>query len=314
MGGRVWAESEIGAGSVFHVAARFRLPPDGTADHSEDDLASVAGWPVLIVDDNATNRLILEEMTQRWGMIPSIAKCAQEAIGVLKQSQQAGAPVPLVLSDVNMPEVDGLTLTEWIREDPSLFDTTIIVLTSGARPEEMQRCHDLEIAAYLMKPVKQSELLRTIKSALGVVVPEAERVATCSESMTSTLSPLRVLLAEDSLMNQKLATGLLEKHGHTVTVANNGREAVGATKSQSFDVVLMDVEMPEMDGLEATAVIRQEERQSGEHIPIIALTAHAMTGDRERCLEAGMDDYVSKPIRSEQLFEALESVLSGRHV
>ena len=316
MGGRIWAESELGKGSAFHVTARFKLSHIDEANRSDDDPAGLDGLPVLIVDDNATNRLILEEMTQRWGMIPTLAAGAREAIDVLQQLHKAGARVPLVLSDVNMPEVNGLTLTEWIRQDPNLSDTRVIVLTSGARPEDLKRCTELDVAAYFMKPVKQSELLRAVKSSLGVAVPGEEPAGTHAGGSTSkrTLTSLKVLLAEDSLVNQKLAIGLLEKHGHTITIANNGREAVAAATSQQFDVVLMDVEMPEMDGLEATAVIRRIEQQSDEHLPIIALTAHAMTGDRERCLAAGMDDYVSKPIRSEQLFATLESVLAGRRV
>jgi CheY-like chemotaxis protein len=210
-----------------------------------------------------------------------------------------------------MPEVDGLTLTEWIRQDPDLADTTVIVLTSGIHPDDMRRCDELGVAAHLMKPIKQSELLAAIEMSLGVAVPEDERVEASLDDAKETLPPLRVLLAEDSLVNQKLAIGLMEKCGHSVMVANNGKEAIVALASQQFDVVLMDVEMPEMDGFEATAVIRVKERQTGEHIPIIAMTAHAMKGDRERCLEAGMDDYVSKPIRAKRLFKTLESVLQG---
>ena len=274
--------------------------------------AGVRETRVLIVDDNATNRLILEEMTRNWGMQPAAVGSAREAISVLRQSHQAGARVPLVLSDVNMPEVDGLTLTEWIRQDPDLADTTVIVLTSGARPDDMRRCDELKVAAHLMKPVKQSELLGAIEMSLGAAVPEDEGMEASPGEPKEALPPLHVLLAEDSLVNQKLAIGLMEKHGHSVVVANNGKEAIAALASDQFDVVLMDVEMPEMDGLEATAVIRVKERQTGKHVPIIAMTAHAMKGDRERCLEAGMDDYVSKPIRAQQLFDTLRSVLQDR--
>jgi CheY-like chemotaxis protein len=312
MGGRIWAESEIGEGSVFHFTARFKLALSKPAEIPRIESVGVSETRVLIVDDNATNRLILEEMTRNWGMQPTAVGSAREAISVLHQFQKAGARVPLVLSDVNMPEVDGLTLTEWIRQEPDLADTTIIVLTSGTHPDDMKRCDELKVAAYLMKPVKQSELLSAIEMSLGVAVRQDERVEAFPGEPQESLPPMHVLLAEDSLVNQKLAIGIMEKYGHSVMVANNGKEAIAALASHKFDVVLMDVEMPEMDGLEATAVIRVKERQTGEHIPIIAMTAHAMKGDRERCLEAGMDDYVSKPIRVKQLFETLESVLQ-RH-
>jgi CheY-like chemotaxis protein len=176
----------------------------------------------------------------------------------------------------------------------------------------MKRCEELRVAGRLMKPVKQSELLDAIAMSMGFMASEAEGEKAVRRERSAELPPLRVLLAEDSLVNQRLAIGLMKKHGHSVTVANSGKEAIAALESQRFDVVLMDVEMPEMDGLEATAVIRVKERQTGKHVPIIAMTAHAMKGDRERCLEAGMDGYVSKPIRAQQLFETLRSVLEHR--
>jgi PAS domain S-box-containing protein len=309
MDGRIWAESEIGNGSRFHFAARFKLASGKPFDAPRVAPRRVRETGVLIVDDNATNRLILEEMTRSWGMHPTAVGSAREAISVLQQSQEPGAQMPLVLSDVNMPEVDGLTLTEWIRQDPALADTTVIILTSGTHADDMERCNELKVAAHLMKPVKQSELLGAIEMSLESATAENAEAEPYPGRPRRELPPMRVLLAEDSLVNQRLASGLMEKSGHSVVVANNGKEAIAALASQQFDVVLMDVEMPEMDGLEATAVIRVKERQTGEHIPIIAMTAHAMRGDRERCLEAGMDDYVSKPIRAQQLFETLESVI-----
>jgi CheY-like chemotaxis protein len=312
MGGRIWAESKVGDGSTFHFAARYKLATATPPDFPRIQPAAVIGTRVLIVDDNSTNRLILEEMTRNWGMRPGAVEGAHEAIKVLRQAHKAGERMQLVLSDVNMPDVDGLTLTEWIRQDSELADTTVIVLTSGAYPDEMKRCDELKVAAHLMKPVKQSELFNAIAMSLEIAVPEDEGEAAFRGERMAELPTLRVLLAEDSLVNQKLAIGLMEKHGHSVVVANNGKAAIAALALQEFDVVLMDVEMPEMDGLEATAVIRVKERQAGKHVPIIAMTAHAMKGDRERCLEAGMDDYVSKPIRAQKLFETLESVLRDR--
>ena len=312
MDGRIWAESEVGGGSTFHFAARFKLAIDKPPAARNIEPAFVKETRVLIVDDNATNRLILEEMTRNWGMQPATVGNARAAVSVLRQSHEAGVRMPLVLSDLNMPEVDGLTLTKWIRQDPDLADTTVIILTSGTGPDVMKRCDELKVAAHLMKPVKQSELLGAIEMSLGATVRVDHEVEASPGASNEALPPLHVLLAEDSLVNQKLAVGLMEKHGHSVVVANNGKEAIAALASHQFDVVLMDVEMPEMDGLEATAVIRLGERQTGEHIPIIAMTAHAMKGDRERCLEAGMDDYVSKPIRTQRLFDTLRSVLQDR--
>ncbi|NLY01306.1 MAG: response regulator [Rhodopirellula sp.] len=309
MDGRLWAQSKVGEGSVFQFVARFKLATAKPGGRPSIKPAVVREARVLIVDDNATNRLILQEMTRNWGMHPIAVSSAHEAISVLRKAHEEKARVPLVLSDVNMPDVDGLTLTKWIREDSQLADTAVIVLTSGAHPEDLKRCTELKVAAHLMKPVKQSELLGAIEMSLGAAVSVDADLETHRGESKQPRLPLHVLLAEDSLVNQKLAVGLLEKHGHSVTIANNGKEAIAALASQSFDAVLMDVEMPEMDGLEATAVIRVKERQTGTHVPIIAMTAHAMKGDRERCLEAGMDDYVSKPIRAQQLLETLESVL-----
>ncbi len=312
MDGRMWVDSVVGRGSTFHFTARFALATDGPPELPRIEPSVVRGNRVLIVDDNSTNRLILEEMTRNWGMLPGTVGNAREAISELKNASRAGARVPLVLSDVNMPDVDGFTLTEWIRKDPELVDTIVIALTSGAQPADIRRCDELRVAAHLMKPVKQSELFNAIGMSLGAAVPEDEGEETRRGKRKAAMPPLRILLAEDSLVNQKLAVGLMGRHGHSVTVANNGKEAIAAWASREFDVVLMDVEMPEMDGLEATAVIRVKERQTGKHVPIIAMTAHAMKGDRERCLEAGMDDYVPKPIRAQYLFETLESVLRGR--
>ena len=309
MDGRIWAESTVGTGSTFHFTARFQVSASVPPDLPAISPATVQGTRVLIVDDNSTNRRILQEVTRNWGMRPEATECAREAIQVLRQAEEDGEPIQLVLSDVNMPEVDGLTLTEWIRNDDHLAQTPVIVLTSGARPDDMKRCNELDVVAHLMKPVKQSELFDAIGMSLHLSVPEDVEEAAAAEATEPELPPLNVLLVEDSVVNQKLAVGLLQKKGHSVVIAENGKEAIATLSSQDFDVVLMDVEMPEMDGLEATAVIRVKEKQTGQHVPIIAMTAHAMKGDRQRCLEAGMDDYVSKPIRARQLFETIEAVL-----
>jgi two-component system sensor histidine kinase/response regulator len=209
-----------------------------------------------------------------------------------------------------MPEVDGFTLCEWIRRDPDIADTNIIMLTSGGRAGDHIRRKELNVAANLMKPVKQSELFNAVILAMGISAPEGERSQTTATTSAESVEPLRILLAEDNLMNQKLAVGVLGKRGHNITVANNGKEAVDTLQKQEFDLVLMDVQMPEMDGFEATRTIRAKERETGQHIPIIAMTAHAMKGDRERCLEVGMDGYVAKPIRISEVYAEIERCLT----
>jgi CheY-like chemotaxis protein len=308
MGGRLWVESQPGRGSTFHFTVRSALAAEGAADQLPLSPGDLAGTRTLIVDDNATNRVILEEMTRHFGMLPTVCASAAEARLALQQSAQSTSPYRLLLSDVNMPGEDGLMLTSWVRQDAALAGLTVILLTSGVRPEDVARCRELRVAARLLKPIKQSELYHAIALALGMKQPE-EAGDQAASAVLSSSRPLRVLLAEDSVVNQKLAVGLLAKQGHQVVIANNGREAVAAMASGDYDVVLMDVEMPDMDGFEATAAIRERETRLGKHTPIIAMTAHAMKGDRERCLAAGMDDYVAKPVRSRELFEKLGAVL-----
>jgi len=310
MGGKIGVDSELGRGSTFYFNARFGLARGKPLPKLS---VVVRGTRVLIVDDNATNRHILEEILRSWDMRPCSVASAREAVRALRQAYRAGESFPLVLTDANMPDEDGFALAEQIRHDPELGSTLIMMLTSGDRPGEIARCEELGIAAYLLKPIKQSELFDAIVLALGVNAVDEETPAEPAPPAPSPGGrPLRILLAEDSLVNQKLAVGLLEKHGHRVTLANHGREALAVLESQDFDLILMDVQMPEMDGYEATAAIRAREQETGRHIPIVAMTAHAMKGDRERCLESGMDGYVAKPIRAQQILEAIDLVL-GRN-
>jgi len=310
MGGKIAVDSTLGRGSTFHFTARFGLARGKPLPKLS---VVVHGTRVLIVDDNATNRHILEEILRSWDMQPHSVAGARQAVQALRAAYRAGEAFPLVLTDANMPDEDGFSLAEQIRQDPELGSTLIMMLTSGDRPGEIARCEELGIAAYLLKPIKQSELFDAIVLALGVNAVDEETPAEPAPPAPSAGGrPLRILLAEDSLVNQKLAVGLLEKHGHRVTLANHGREALAALESQDFDLILMDVQMPEMDGYEATAAIRAREQETRRHIPIVAMTAHAMKGDRERCLEAGMDGYVAKPIRAQQIFEAIDLVL-GRN-
>ncbi len=307
MGGRIWVESELGEGSTFHFTATLGVA-DEALQKARQQTDLVADLPVLIVDDNSTNRRILREMLSNWGMLPVIASDAHEAFRMLTDAQAVGKPIRLLLSDVNMPDVDGFKLAEWIRNEPKLDSTLIIMLTSGGREGDGDRRERLRIAARLMKPLKQSELFDAIVTTLGVdVMRVALRDAEVSPPMAG-VRPLKILLAEDNLANQKLAVGVLSRQGHSVTVAESGRAVLRAWESQPFDVILMDVQMPEMDGLEASRAIRQLEQRTGAHIPIVAMTAHAMSGDRERCIAAGMDEYLSKPIRARQIAEKLSSI------
>ncbi len=314
MRGRIWVESEVGRGSTFHFTAWLRCPQREKSPRSRLDRAALSGVPVLIVDDNKTNRMILEEMMGNWGMCPAVAENARAAMAAIESAHNAGKPFPLVLIDVNMPETDGFTLTEWIRHSPPLGETQVMILSSGGLPGDGGRCRELGVSAYLMKPVQQSELLNATLTALakpGEDTGGVELVTRHSLREEHGARPsVRVLLAEDNAVNRQLAVRLLEKYGYSVVVATNGREALEALEKHPVDAVLMDVQMPEMDGFEATTAIREREKSTGAHLRIIAMTAHAMKGDRERCLAAGMDDYVSKPVQTRELLAAITRQLA----
>ena len=306
MNGRIWVESDVGKGSKFHFTVSLTRCDDQAHDSGAFDVSAVHGATVLVVDDNATNRRILEDMLSNWNLKVTLASSVTEALAHLHRASKADSPFQLVVSDVNMPEFDGFDLATKIRGDTLLGSTEILMLTSGDRPGDAARSRELGVARYLLKPVKQSELLESVTKCLGK--RSKEKVTKVDDSHAVELPeirPLKVLLAEDNLVNQRLAIGLLEKAGHSVQVAKDGVEALAAHADHSFDLVLMDVEMPVMDGLTTTAEIRKREASSGQHIPIIAMTAHAMAGDREKCIAAGMDDYLAKPIRMTELYGLL---------
>ncbi|MGD0694031.1 MAG: response regulator [Terriglobia bacterium] len=316
MGGRIWVESAAGKGSTFHFTANFGLGKTPAAKLIVAGSVDLRDLRVLVVDDNASNRRMLDEMLIDWQMKPMLVEGGREALVALRLAIEAGQPFPLVLTDMQMPDMDGFALVERIRENPALAGATIMMLTSAGARGDAARCRELGISAYLTKPIRKAELLQAIMTALGKRQKEADRpVLVTRHSLREARRGLRILLAEDNAVNQMLAVRLLEKRGYSVAVANNGREALAILEGAAFsgfDAVLMDVQMPEMDGFEATAAIRAKEKPLGKHLPIIAMTAHAMKGDEERCLAAGMDGYVSKPVRADELFANIEKLFPSR--
>lgn len=313
MGGRIWVESQPGDGSNFHFTIKGGvLTAQGRADPVE--APELAGVPTLIVDDNALNRRILAEMVEAMGIRPALAPGATQALRELEAAARNHAAFKLVLLDSQMPGMDGFTLAAEIRQRAEIAGAAIVMLTPASQHSHAARCQELRIAACVFKPVARSQLVDAIRVALAGDSPLAgtRQVTTARpairDSKPTNESPLRVLLAEDNPVNQMVAASLLENQGHLVKVAASGYDALAAFESEEFDLVLMDVQMPVMDGFEATSAIREKEKARGGHIPIIALTAHAMSGDRDRCLSAGMDGYASKPIRAKDLFREIERV------
>ncbi len=311
MGGQIRLESTPGVGSTFIFNVRFKVGAARPLASPEDAALTLHGKCALIVDDNETNRRILKTMLSHWGLRSLEADSCNAALTALDRANNAGQTVSIVVTDLHMPELDGFDLSRAIRAHPRFGSLPIILLTSSASTGDQAIATELGIAARLHKPVKQSLLLDNIMQVLGAADrSRAATVARNTTTETTNASPraLRVLLAEDHPINQKFAVRVLEGAGHSVTVANNGREAVEQTGSQEFDVVLMDIQMPEVDGLDATRAIRA--REGGRtRLPIIAMTANAMKGDREMCLEAGMDGYVPKPVKRDVLFAEVERVL-----
>ncbi len=309
MGGRLWVTSQPGEGSCFYFTACLAIAKTKPAERV-DDSTRLAGVSTLVVDDNATNRFILEKMLRRWQMKPVLAASAPEALLLLSNARAQGEPFQLILTDVNMPDMDGFAFVERIKTSGEFPETTIMMLTSTNQRDDIPRCRALGVSAYLIKPIRLAELRTAISKVLGG--PHSPTDGTFVLHSVQPPTPpgrkRRILLAEDNVVNQLLGMRLLEKQGYQVTVAGNGKQVLDHLAASSFDAILMDVQMPEMTGLEATAFIRRQEQSSGRHIPIIAMTAHAMVGDRERCLECGMDGYVSKPIRPQELYDLLQSL------
>jgi two-component system, sensor histidine kinase and response regulator len=310
MHGRIWLESELGKGSAVHFFLRLDLPARAEERILPITPRLLENIPALIIDDNLTNRRVLAGMLTRWGMRPVALDGGRAGLRALSEAQKAGHPFPVVLLDGQMPEMDGFALAESIRNDPALSGTPIMMLTSSSELGDAARRKQLDIPVFLLKPVRQKEVMDGICALLqSKAEPRPEQPPNRSKLQEFRRSG-RVLLAEDNLVNQKLATRLLEKGGFIVTIVADGQLALDELERSTFDVVLMDVQMPNLDGFSATAAIREKEKSTGGHIPIIAMTAHALKGDEERCLAAGMDAYVSKPINTADLFAAIEKVLA----
>jgi PAS domain S-box-containing protein len=315
MRGKIWVESEPGKGSNFHFTVCLGIDHQALAASTEE--MPLAGIPVLVVDDNFTNRRILTEMFWMWQMKPTEAASAQEALTHLRRASERGHPFALVVTDVHMPEMDGFDLAERIKDTPNLADVVILMLTSGEKRGDIQRCRGMGVSAYLMKPVRRAELRAAITKAMrapslsGNEKEPALPVSHVALQVAPESLRSRILLAEDNVVNQRLAARILEKAGHSVLIVSNGKEAIAALQRETIDLVLMDVQMPEMDGFEAARAIRNDEAGKAKHIPIIAMTAHAMTGDRDRCLAAGMDGYIAKPIHAQDLLGLVKNTMAA---
>jgi len=308
MHGRIWVESDSKNGTTFHFTARLPASPKPAAQPAPLD--ALRGLRALVIDDNATSRHVVAESLRRWGLQPAVAADGEEALRLLASASREGSAFRLSVIDAHMPGMDGFALTERIQQDPALANSIVMMMSARGIRGDAAHCQELGISAYLTKPLSKTELLQAVCVAVGLTAAGQSAQAFTRRAMDkSRLNALRILLVEDSEINRLLAVTLLEKHQHHVTVAGNGVQALEALRQSAFDLILMDVQMPVMDGLEATTRIRQMEAQFGGHIPIIAMTANTMQGDRERFLEAGMDAYIPKPLRREQLYGTIEKTL-----
>ncbi len=314
MHGRIWVDSVVGEGTTFHFTVRLKPGRHRTDTDRSADMAKLRGKHVLVVDDHATNRRILAEILDHWGMITTLAESADAAIKELQRAAQHDETFDLLLLDGMMPDMDGFELACWLQEHPELKHGPLILLTSADQTNTATRCRELGIAAHLSKPISASSLLEVVLATMVGIEPHELATPPSSDSHDRPARTLRVLIADDHDANRRLAVTILRKRGHYCREAANGREAIELARREPFDVILMDIQMPGMDGFEATSAIRQMEQSTGRHVPIIALTAHAMSGDREACLAAGMDAYLAKPLRPRELVQLVESITTGSNI
>ncbi|MGR8949101.1 MAG: PAS domain-containing protein, partial [Gammaproteobacteria bacterium] len=315
MGGRIWVESKEGLGSSFHFTVKFGKSTQRKDLRSESSIKNLGGLRVLVVDDNQTNRQILEKMLENWQMSPTVAENGYIGLDKFREKLTDEAPFDIVISDVNMPKMDGFDFVDALNKAAPSAQPPVILLSSSRRSGDAERSRQLGIKANLLKPAKQSQILDAIIDSVGVETLSAKHDSRQSESQTENTSAasLHILIAEDNEVNQKFAVRALNKAGHTSKIANNGQEAIEALAKESFDLILMDVQMPVMDGYAATAAIRKQQSKDSKHITIIALTAHAMKGDREKCVAAGMNGYVTKPIKRKTLMAEIGRVIGSQH-
>ena len=315
LGGRIWLDSELGRGSTFHVALPFALQQPQALDARAIDAQAkpLYGMRILVADDNAVNRRILEVTLTRWGMRPVVTAGGQAALDAMQQHKDAGRVCPVVILDGHMPDIDGFAVADAMNSDSAFAGVAILMLTSAGQPGDAARCRTLGISAYLVKPTSEVDLRDALLAAVGLPSMKGEAVLPITRhAIRESQGKLRILLAEDNVVNQLIARRLLEKRGHMVVIAANGRAALAALEVPGavFDLILMDVQMPDIDGFEVTALIRARENAAGTHLPIIAMTAHAMAGDEERYLAAGMDGHVAKPFQINEVFATIDRVLS----
>jgi CheY-like chemotaxis protein len=324
MGGRIWVESEPGRGSQFHFTALFAKAEASEAERGQAEISALDGVNVLVIDDNATNRRLLELILRGWHTNPTMVDNGATGLHEMKIAAEWGNPYGLVLLDAQMPGMDGFEVAAAIQACPQLNGAIVMMLTSSEQFGDAARCRQAGVHSYLIKPIRRSELLHAILRVLGISealphcaantfagLPPSPAAANIGcTALASTNPKLRILVAEDNLINRHLAMRLLQGEGHTVVIATNGREAVRMHAEAEFDLIVMDVEMPEMDGFEATREIRRAESAMDKHIPIIAMTAHAMKGDQQRCLAGGMDFYVSKPVRKADLLATISACVN----
>jgi two-component system sensor histidine kinase/response regulator len=319
MGGNLWVQSpgqlkdmKNGTpGSTFHITLSFGVPKQEVRELGEPvDIKTLKGVPALVVDDNPINRKIFKEMLERWGLKPQMADNGLKALEMLKQAAAENKKFQLILMDIQMPEMDGFETVRRIRDDHAIKDSPVIVVTSAGVKGDGQRCRDLGIAAYLRKPVPFTEMLETLLIVMGNIARENNDLKLITRySLRESRNKINILVVEDNLVNQKLIVRILQKRSYLVDTANDGNEAVEKMSHNNYDLVLMDIQMPKMDGIEATGLIRKKEKEENARMtPIIALTAHAMKGDKERFLKAGMNSYISKPIKQDQLMETIEKL------